>query len=227
MDSRSRCGLSCLPQRPAKVQGNEKNIRNRLWVRSATIRSYGKRYLLGRSQPALQADVLKKDAAGSDENIRNSRATIGGATMIEFDLVIRSNYGPDGGSGPSDAGHSAGRTFALLGPNGAGKTPQTIRFAGGPVPTRLGQVRVCGVIVSQAARGQQPFGYVPDEQYLYEKNSPAARAWNSLREMHGLDRATTRELNCPRVGTFQLRGFLDNLTETYWPVCGRRAVSWP
>ena len=55
---------------------------------------------------------------------------------------------------------------------------------------------------------------MPDEQYLYEKLS-GRELLEFAGEMHGLDRATTRDRIARETQRFELAGFLDNLTETY------------
>ena len=57
-------------------------------------------------------------------------------------------------------------------------------------------------------------GYVPDEQYLYEKLS-GRELLEFAAEMHGLGKATTRDRIARETQRFELAGFLDHLTETY------------
>jgi ABC-2 type transport system ATP-binding protein len=107
-----------------------------------------------------------------------------------------------------------GELFALLGPNGAGKTT-TIRMLVGLLRPDSGQVRVCGVDCSRNARqASSHVGYVPDEQYLYDKLS-GRELLEFAGEMHGLDRPTIRDRIAREAERFELSGFLDNLMETY------------
>ena len=67
-----------------------------------------------------------------------------------------------------------------------------------------GHVRVCGIDCSRKPRETSSLiGYVPDEQYLYEKLS-GRELLEFTAEMHGLDRATTRDRIAREVQRFEL-----------------------
>jgi ABC-2 type transport system ATP-binding protein len=133
--------------------------------------------------------------------------------MIEFDLVVR-RFGATVAVNGLTLTIPSGELFALLGPNGAGKTT-TIRMLVGLLQPDAGHVRVCGVDCSRNPReASSHLGYVPDEQYLYEKLS-GRELLEFAGEMHGLDKAATRERIARETRRFELAGFLDNLTETY------------
>ncbi len=133
--------------------------------------------------------------------------------MIEFDLVVR-RFGRTVAVSGLSLTIPRGELFALLGPNGAGKTT-AIRMLVGLLQPESGHVRVCGVDCSRKPREASSFlGYVPDEQYLYEKLS-GRELLEFTAEMHGLDRATTGDRIAREIQRFELAGFLDNLTETY------------
>jgi ABC-2 type transport system ATP-binding protein len=133
--------------------------------------------------------------------------------MIEFDLVVR-RYGRMVAVNGLTLTVRPGELFALIGPNGAGKTT-AIRLLVGLLRPDSGQVRVCGVDCSRKPREASSYlGYVPDEQYLYEKLS-GRELLEFAGEMHGLDRATTRDRISRETERFELAGFLDNLTEAY------------
>ncbi len=133
--------------------------------------------------------------------------------MIEFDLVDR-RYGQTVAVSGLTLTIPRGELFALLGPNGAGKTT-AVRLLVGLLQPDSGHVRVCGVDCSRKPReASSLMGYVPDEQYLYEKLS-GRELLEFAAEMHGLDRATTRDRIARETERFELTGFLDNLTETY------------
>ena len=134
--------------------------------------------------------------------------------MIEFDLVVR-RYGRTLAVNGLTLTIPRGELFALLGPNGAGKTT-AIRMLVGLLQPDSGHVRVCGVDCSrQAARGQQLSWAMCPTSNTSTRSFPAASSWNSPREMHGLDRATTRDRIARETQRFELADFLDNLTETY------------
>jgi len=133
--------------------------------------------------------------------------------MIEFDLVVR-RYGRTVAVNGLTLTIPRGELFALLGPNGAGKTT-AIRMLVGLLQPESGQVRVCGVDCSRKPREASSFlGYVPDEQYLYEKLS-GREMLEFAGEMHGLERATIRDRIAREAERFDLASFMDNLTETY------------
>jgi ABC-2 type transport system ATP-binding protein len=133
--------------------------------------------------------------------------------MIEFDVVIR-RYGRTVAVDGLTLTIPRGELFALIGPNGAGKTT-AIRLLVGLLQPDEGQVRVCGVDCSRKPReASRLLGYVPDEQYLYEKLS-GRELLEFAGEMRGLDRATTCDRIAREVERFELASFLDNLTEAY------------
>ena len=133
--------------------------------------------------------------------------------MIEFDHVVR-RYGRKLAVSGLTLTVPQGELFGLLGPNGAGKTT-TIRMLVGLLQPDSGHVRVCGVDCSRRPREASRFlGYVPDEQYLYEKLS-GRELLEFAGEMHGLDRATTRDRVDRETQRFELADFIDHLTETY------------
>ena len=133
--------------------------------------------------------------------------------MIEFDLVVR-RYGRTLAVNGLTLTIPRGELFALLGPNGAGKTT-AIRMLVGLLRPDSGQVRVCGVDCSRKPRdASSHLGYLPDEQYLYEKLS-GRELLEFAAEMHGLDGATARDRIDRETLRFELGGFIDNLTETY------------
>jgi ABC-2 type transport system ATP-binding protein len=133
--------------------------------------------------------------------------------MIEFDSVVR-RFGRTIAVSGISLTIPQGELFALLGPNGAGKTT-TIRMLVGLLKPDSGSVRVCGIdCASNPREATSRLGYVPDEQYLYEKLS-GRELLQFTAEMHGLDRATTHDRIERETERFELAGFLDNLTETY------------
>ncbi len=133
--------------------------------------------------------------------------------MIEFNQVVR-RFGRTLAVDGLSLTIPQGELFALLGPNGAGKTT-TIRMLIGLLQPDSGEVRVCGIDCSRRPREAiSCVGYVPDQQFLYEKLS-GRELLQFTAEMRGLDRATTGDRISREAERFELGGFLDHLTETY------------
>ncbi len=133
--------------------------------------------------------------------------------MIEFDNVVR-RYGRTLAVDGLKLTIPRGELFALLGPNGAGKTT-TIRMLVGLLRPDAGQVRVCGIDCTKNPReASSHLGYVPDEQFLYDKLS-GRELLEFSGEMHGLNAAALRDRIERESNRFELTGFLDRLIETY------------
>jgi len=107
-----------------------------------------------------------------------------------------------------------GELFAFLGPNGAGKTT-TIKQIVGLLRPSSGSIRVCGFdVVTQPREAHQHISYVPDEPYLYDKLT-GREFLQFIGDMYGLPSPqTTRQIE-REIERFQLRDFVDQLTETY------------
>ena len=107
---------------------------------------------------------------------------------------------------------AGGELFAFLGPNGAGKTTTIKMVCGLLLPTE-GTVRVGGhPAVSQEAR--QVVAYVPDQPFLYEKLT-GREFLQFVAQMYGLPRDQIRRRLAEVVDLFELREFVDDLTERY------------
>lgn len=107
-----------------------------------------------------------------------------------------------------------GEFFAFLGPNGAGKTT-TIKLIAGLLRPNTGAIRVAGIDVEKDyLAAKATMAYVPDQPYLYDKltGREFLRFMGGMFGMNGgdlpveIDRVTDQ---------FNLRGFVDDLTETY------------
>ena len=108
----------------------------------------------------------------------------------------------------------AGELFAFLGPNGAGKTT-TIKMTVGLLQPTEGVVRICGFDVrTQTREANLRTGYVPDQPYLYEKLS-GREFLLFVSELYGLPAARAAENIEQQIATFELAGFVDDLTESY------------
>jgi ABC-2 type transport system ATP-binding protein len=107
-----------------------------------------------------------------------------------------------------------GELFAFLGPNGAGKTTTIKMLCGLLFPTR-GTLKVGGFDVQkQGDQARQIISYVPDQPFLYEKLT-GREFLEFIREMYGMDAKLGNQRIEMLIDTFQLNGFVDDLTESY------------
>jgi ABC-2 type transport system ATP-binding protein len=133
--------------------------------------------------------------------------------MIEFQDVRRS-YGDTLAVDQLNLRIAAGELYALLGHNGAGKTT-AIKMLVGLLRPGAGSVRVGGFdLVAETRQAAALIGYVPDQPFLYDKLS-GRELLEFVARMHGMDanqsvRAIDREIE-----RFELRAFVDGLTESY------------
>src|SRR5437870_91124 len=108
----------------------------------------------------------------------------------------------------------AGQLFAFLGPNGAGKTT-TIKLMCGLLFPTSGTVRVGGFdMVREGDRARQLLSYVPDQPYLYEKLT-GREFLQFIADMYGLPRQRGLQRLEEMIELFDLRDFVDDLTESY------------
>ena len=116
-----------------------------------------------------------------------------------------------------------GELFAFLGPNGAGKTT-TIKLACGLLFPTAGTVRVGGFdLQSDGDRARQMISYVPDQPYLYEKLT-CREFLHFIADMYGLDPARARRRIGEMIELFNLKEFVDDLTESYSHGMKQRSV---
>ncbi len=131
--------------------------------------------------------------------------------MIELRGVTKS-FGNRKAVNEVDLDVRAGELFAFLGPNGAGKTT-TIKMICGLLTPTAGSVRVGGhPSTSLAAR--QVMAYVPDQPYLYEKLT-GREFLRFVVEMYGLDSQDARRKIDELIDVFEMRDFVDELSESY------------
>ena|SRR5437016_5603284 len=108
----------------------------------------------------------------------------------------------------------AGELFAFLGPNGAGKTT-TIKLICGLLFPTSGTIRVGGFdLEKEGDRARQLISYVPDQPYLYEKLT-GREFLQFIADMYGLPRRHGLERMEEMIDLFDLRDFVDDLTERY------------
>lgn len=108
----------------------------------------------------------------------------------------------------------AGEVFAFLGPNGAGKTT-SIKLMTGLLRATRGKVTVCGRDMSDnSVEARRPISFVPDQPHLYEKLT-ARDFLDFTRNIYGIDDAQSRAYEEELIDTFEIRGFCDDLIETY------------
>jgi len=106
----------------------------------------------------------------------------------------------------------AGELFAFLGPNGAGKTT-TIKMVCGLLVPSSGTVQIGGFpATTQEAR--QLIAYVPDQPYLYEKLT-GREFLRFVVEMYGLDPGRSSRRIAELIDIFEMRDFIDELSENY------------
>ena len=109
---------------------------------------------------------------------------------------------------------AAGELFAFLGPNGAGKTT-TIKLMCGLLFPTSGTVRVGGFdMEKEGDRARQLISYVPDQPYLYEKLT-GREFLQFIADMYGLPRHAGLHRIEEMIELFDLRDFVDELTERY------------
>ncbi len=107
-----------------------------------------------------------------------------------------------------------GEFFAFLGPNGAGKTT-TIKLVAGLLRPNAGTIRVGGIDVEKDYLAAKAImAYVPDQPYLYDKLSGREflRFMGGMFGMNGGTLAAEIDLVSEQ---FNLRDFVDDLTDTY------------
>ncbi|MBN1853414.1 MAG: ABC transporter ATP-binding protein, partial [Pirellulales bacterium] len=133
--------------------------------------------------------------------------------MIEFDRVTRT-FGRKVAVKDLSLTVESGELYALLGRNGAGKTT-TIKMLVGLLRPDRGVVRVRGIDVAKATEETNQFiGYVPDEPHLYDKLT-GREFLRFVAEMYGMkDPEITNEME-RQIEQFQLKDFVDQLTESY------------
>ncbi len=108
----------------------------------------------------------------------------------------------------------AGEIFAFIGPNGAGKTT-TIKMIVGLLRPTEGRALVCGRDVHEDHMAAKALlSYIPDQPYLYDKLT-GREFLRFVGQMYDVP-APRIEREIGRLAeTFDLAGFLDDLSETY------------
>lgn len=131
--------------------------------------------------------------------------------MIEL-LGVTKFYGTKRAVDGLDLTVQPGELFAFLGPNGAGKTT-TLKMVCGLLRPSQGTVRVAGH-PADGREARQQLAYVPDQPYLYEKLT-GREFLRFVTEMYGIDRARADRKIDSLVDTFEMRDFVDDLSENY------------
>jgi ABC-2 type transport system ATP-binding protein len=133
--------------------------------------------------------------------------------MIKLDHVTK-RYGTKTAVVDLSLDIAAGELFAFLGPNGAGKTT-TIKMLCGLLFPTSGTVSVGGHDMrTDGDRARQLLSYVPDLPYLYEKLT-GREFLHFIADMYGLPPAIGRERVANVIELFNLKEFVDDLTERY------------
>jgi ABC-2 type transport system ATP-binding protein len=133
--------------------------------------------------------------------------------MIELDHVTK-RYGVKTAVDDLSLRIDRGELFAFLGPNGAGKTT-TIKLMCGLLFPTAGEIRVGGLdLKRQGRQARQLVSYVPDQPFLYEKLT-GREILQFIADMYGMPRERTCARIEEMIETFNLRDFVDDLTEQY------------
>lgn len=133
--------------------------------------------------------------------------------MIEL-KGLRRMYGDRVAVQGLDLSIPAGEIFAFLGPNGAGKTT-TIKMMVGLLRPTAGTVIMSGIDAAQQPHAaNRLIGYVPDQPYLYDKLT-GREFLRFVADLHGLPPQVALANIEEQVNRFELREFIDRLTEGY------------
>jgi ABC-2 type transport system ATP-binding protein len=133
--------------------------------------------------------------------------------MLRFDNVTRT-YGSRVAVDHLSLTLERGELFALLGHNGAGKTT-TIKMLVGLLKPSSGTIHVGPYDVTHNPREvSRLVGYVPDLPFLYDKLS-GREFLRFVADMYGMPEAAAREAVEREAERFQLKDFLDQLTESF------------
>jgi ABC-2 type transport system ATP-binding protein len=133
--------------------------------------------------------------------------------MIEF-RQVRRTYGDKVAVENLNLRIAAGEVYSLLGHNGAGKTT-AIKMLVGLMRPDSGTVHVGGFdVVTQTRDAVALVGYVPDQPFLYDKLS-GREILQFVARMYGMDADQTARAIDREIDRFELREFVDQLTETY------------
>lgn len=107
-----------------------------------------------------------------------------------------------------------GELFAFLGPNGAGKTT-TIKILAGLVHPSGGTATVGGHdVVRDGLAARALMSYVPDQPFLYEKLT-AREFLRMVGELYRMERSRIETRISEMADAFELRGFLDDLCDSF------------
>ncbi len=133
--------------------------------------------------------------------------------MLRFDNVTRT-YGSRVAVDRLNLHVDRGELFALLGHNGAGKTT-TIKMLVGLLRPSGGAIHVGPYnVVDNPREVSRLIGYVPDLPFLYDKLS-GREFLRFVADMYGMSDGAAAEAVARETDRFQLKEFLDQLTESY------------
>jgi len=133
--------------------------------------------------------------------------------MLRFDNVTRT-YGSRVAVDRLNLHVDRGELFALLGHNGAGKTT-TIKMLVGLLRPSSGAIYVGPYnVVDNPREVSRLIGYVPDLPFLYDKLS-GREFLRFVADMYGMSDGAAAEAVARESDRFQLKEFLDQLTESY------------
>ncbi len=132
---------------------------------------------------------------------------------IELTSVIK-RYGSTTAVDGISLSVSPKEIFAFLGPNGAGKTT-TIKMITGLLRADEGQVLVCGQNMhNNGMVAKRRIAYVPDQPFLYDKLT-GREFLCFVARMYDVSEATRDRILDDLTHRFDMRAFLDQMTESY------------
>ena len=133
--------------------------------------------------------------------------------MIELDHVTK-KYGNKTAVHDLSLAIDRGELFAFLGPNGAGKTT-TIKIMCGLLFPTAGRVAIGGLdLATRGKEARQLISYVPDQPFLYEKLT-GREVLQFVAQMYGMAPGRARDRMEFMIELFNLRDFVDDLTQNY------------
>jgi ABC-2 type transport system ATP-binding protein len=133
--------------------------------------------------------------------------------MIRVEDLVK-NYGKFTAVDGVSLDVAKGEIHGFLGPNGAGKTT-TIRMIAGLLKPTRGRVAIDGHdLEREPEKAKGALGFIPDRPFIYEKLT-AAEFLRFHAGLYGLEGATVETRLDELLDLFELRGWKDELVESF------------